>query len=269
LQPAFIGRDGERIFVLLRMPATPCTQCVLLIPPFAEEMNKSRRMMALVAQELAERGVAVAVLDLYGTGDSDGDFREASWQRWVADVLHAKAWCEEQGMTVVGVIGVRLGCALAIDALGKTLADLRSMVFWQPLFDGGRALDQFLRLRVAAAVMNDTKESAKELRARLLAGETLEVAGYCVSGALARSLTGVRVTPDAPIGSGRVHWIEVARSADTPWPAAATAAVEAMRANGREVVCRQIVGEPFWTSTEIVTLPELVDATVAALAEGT
>ena len=50
---------------------------VLYCPPFAEEMNKSRRMAALQARAFAKAGYGVLLLDLYGCGDSSGDFSDA------------------------------------------------------------------------------------------------------------------------------------------------------------------------------------------------
>jgi hypothetical protein len=43
--------------------------------------------------------------------------------------------------------------------------------------------------------------------------------------------------------------------------------MEAWRKTGCEVMSQTILGEPYWTSTEIVTLPMLVERTVAAFCE--
>jgi alpha/beta superfamily hydrolase len=72
----------------------------LIIPPFAEELNKSRWILAEVGRELARRGVASILPDLYGTGDSDGEFREACWTRWRKDIAQAAAWSAAQGRPV-------------------------------------------------------------------------------------------------------------------------------------------------------------------------
>ena len=53
-----------------------------MVPPFAEEMNKCRPMVTEVALGLAESGIASIVPDLYGTGDSGGDFSEGDWETW-------------------------------------------------------------------------------------------------------------------------------------------------------------------------------------------
>ncbi|MGL5987461.1 MAG: CocE/NonD family hydrolase, partial [Burkholderiales bacterium] len=65
---------------------------VVYAHPWAEEMNKSRRMAAEMARQMARSGFAVLQLDLAGCGDSDGDFADASWDAWLEDIDRAAAW---------------------------------------------------------------------------------------------------------------------------------------------------------------------------------
>jgi len=54
---------GFRFCLLHRPPAgTPARAAVVVAPPFAEELNKSRRMIALTARQLADQ----AALDTGG-----------------------------------------------------------------------------------------------------------------------------------------------------------------------------------------------------------
>ena len=69
---------------------------VVYVHPFAEEMNRSRRMAALQARALAAAGFAVLQIDLHGCGDSSGDFGDASWEGWIEDVRLAAAWLRER-----------------------------------------------------------------------------------------------------------------------------------------------------------------------------
>jgi exosortase A-associated hydrolase 2 len=244
------------------------TPCVLFVPPFAEEMNKCRRAMTETARCLAARGFATALVDVFGTGDSDGDFGEATWSRWIADVRRALERCAECGHSVRGLVGVRLGCALATAVASDLDEEVRTVVFWQPVLDGARALDQFLRLRTAASLMSGERETVKTLRERLCGGETLEVAGYSLSSRLALELDRVRLIELGGMVASRIEWIDVVSE---PRPAApqTSEALErlAARRPPNSVAYRQVQGEPFWASTEIVLLPELVERTVAALCD--
>jgi hypothetical protein len=68
---------------------------------------------------------------------------------------------------------------------------------------------------------------------------------------------------------GRVEWIEVSTRADEP--AFASAALDAQakwRANGARLCAQLARGPAFWQTTEIEEAPGLIEASVAALAEG-
>jgi len=78
LEPRFLDGLRGRLFVVRRAPAADDRGIdVVIAPPFAEEMNRSRRMMVLLAIALAERGFGCLAVDPFGTGDSDGDFADA------------------------------------------------------------------------------------------------------------------------------------------------------------------------------------------------
>jgi hypothetical protein len=167
---------------------------------------------------------------------------------------------------VTGVLAIRLGCALAAEALAAgELSSVTRSVLWQPVFDGDRCLVQFLRLRIAANLANDIKESVAELRHRLEVGETLEVAGYRLSGQLADDLSSLEPPSRLPSGLGEIAWLEVVREAGGHLPAPSRDLIERSRAQGGQVCELATVGEPFWTSTEIVVVPQVVSATVGHL----
>lgn len=268
LEPAFIDGSRGPLFVLLRRPGHRDTvPCALIVPPFAEEMNKTRPMFTMVARGLAARGVATILPDLFGTGDSAGEFREGDWQTWQDDLLRAATWAEAQGCRVDRLLCVRLGCILGATVAARLPAKLKRTVFWQPVLDGERFMTQFLRLRVAASMMEDRQETVGGLRERLRGGETLEVAGYELSPTLVTQIADARLAPGLGNTLGQVHWMEIVRGAEGALPAASQQAIEAARHKRCSVESLAIPGEPYWTATEIVCIPTLVERTVSALAE--
>lgn len=262
----FVAGGNGAVFVLLRRSGAAPRGCVLVVPPFAEEMNKSRRMITEVALGLVNDGVSVVLPDLFGTGDSCGDFAEADWATWVADLSAATTWSAAQGCPVNGILAIRLGCALAEVAISSgAVPPVQRTVLWQPVFDGGRYLSQFLRLRVAASLMEDSRETLAGLRAHLGAGEALEVAGYTLSSRLAEDLDAVKPPQCLPAEFGVVSWLELVRQADAPLPSPSISLIERTRNLGASVHSAALVGEPFWSSTEIVVNPEVVQRTVSSL----
>jgi uncharacterized protein len=231
---------------------------VLFVHPFAEELNKSRRAVAVAARGLADDGWAVLTLDLLGCGDSSGDFSEASWDAWLNDVSFAYIWLQERyGCTPV-LWGLRAGCLLATAALGG-LPAAPDLLLWQPILSGNAFLGQFMRLKAAAEMLGEqaTRTTTKELLEQLINGTTIEVAGYSVPPALAVPLR--RAELDIPEGyAGRVMWCEVAPDdAKSSLSPAATMRVERWRALGIKIESIAVHGLPFWQTQEIAECPEI------------
>jgi exosortase A-associated hydrolase 2 len=236
-----------------------------MVAPFAEEMNKSRKMLTDVSHALAEHAVATVLPDLYGTGDSEGEFRDALWDGWAHDLQSVASWASHEGSPVTALLCVRTGCLLGAQLARVLGGSVTRTVFWQPVIEGERFLTQFLRLRVAASMSGPEKESTAGLRERLRSGEHLEVSGYELSEELVAGIETARLTTELTPDVGRLHWMEVVRGDDGELPGASTRAIEAARAAGVTVETHAIPGEPFWSSTEIVRISALVEQTVSAL----
>ena len=85
---------------------------VVYVHPFAEELNKSRHMAALQARAMAAAGYAVLQIDLLGCGDSSGDFGDATWEDWLADVALACDWLQRRTAAPLWLWGQRTGLSL-------------------------------------------------------------------------------------------------------------------------------------------------------------
>jgi uncharacterized protein len=236
---------------------------VLYLHPFAEEMNKSRRMAALQSRRLAEQGYAVLQIDLLGCGDSAGDFGDASWQGWLDDVLAAHAWLRERHTGPLWLWGLRAGCLLATD-VAKRLDGPVNFLFWQPVISGKTHLQQFLRLKVADEMMGgNSKGVMAALKESLAAGQSVEIAGYVLSPALAQGLEAAELTP--PARAGHVVWLEVASRENATLAPTALQRIEQWQAAGFRVASAVTPGLTFWQTTEIEEVPALLAATTQAL----
>jgi exosortase A-associated hydrolase 2 len=266
VRPHFVQGAHGNLFVLLRCPAGRSSgPAVLFVPPFGEEMNKMRRMFALTAMALNRAGVAAVLVDPFGTGDSAGEFREATWSGWIDDLGAAAKWAAGEGWRVDRLLAARLGCALAAEAAGRLPLPLARTVFWQPVLDGKRFLTQLLRTRAIASEMSDRRETVSELRAMLAAGNSLEIAGYDLSPALVASIESLTAPFDAG-QLGILHWFEIVREISAS-PRTSTAEIRMKLSGLRSVTTREFEGEPFWSTVEVVTVPSLVEVSAAALGE--
>lgn len=264
------GSGGQR-FALLHAEVERPRALVLFIHPFAEELNKSRRMAALQSRALAKAGLAVLQFDLLGCGDSSGDFSDASWQAWIDDVVRAARWLRERYplTDTLSVWGLRAGCLLAAQA-APMLAPV-NLVFWQPAPQGKSILQQFLRLKLAGEILGGTATAtAEKLRKDLAEGLAVEVAGYPLPAAVANGLGSATLGPLAdgkPLDSGcTLEWFEInSKIAAGELSVAAQQGAQAWVAAGWNVRTHLIPGPPFWQTAEIAEAPALVDATVSAL----
>jgi exosortase A-associated hydrolase 2 len=239
---------------------------LLLVAPFAEEMNKSRRMLALMARAAARRGYTVMLPDLLGTGDSEGNFADAKWDDWVADVRFCVRQLITVGVRSVTLLGLRVGALLALEAAREPLPGLHHVMLWQPVIDGHRFLDQWLRLKVAARLgAEGDRVSTSELRAQLAQGIALEVAGYRLTPAMAAGLDAARLPDGCPGHVERLHWLELKNFEPPELSPASRAAVTALSGHGTEVSARVLLGPAFWMNPEITEAPQLIDATLEAL----
>lgn len=258
---------GQRLYLHHTPPAGLALKgAVLYVHPWAEEMNKSRRMAALASRALAADGWAVLQVDLLGCGDSSGDFGDATWDAWLDDVTRAAHWLRARHPGVpLWLWGLRAG-ALLVNSAAQHISAPLNLLLWQPALQGKVLLQQFLRLKAAALLADGGGKAVLEAaRADLAAGKTVEVAGYMLPAALAQGLEAAALAPPG-IAPGRLVWLDVLAQAEPSLSAATQAALPKWQAAGWQVKAQPVTGPAFWQTTEIEDAPALLTATAAALA---
>lgn len=258
------GRDGQRFCLFHPASGTRARGAVLYIHPFAEEMNKARRMAALQSRALAAAGYDVLQIDLLGCGDSSGDFADASWPVWREDVLQGCRCLRERSAAPLILWGLRAGCLLVVEAAAE-LPEMADFIFWQPVVSGKQHWQQFMRLKMAGELASgQAKAVGDQLRKQLAGGQSVEIAGYGISPELAAGLEHAELVP--PVGrTARVVWVETSLRDEATLAPVAQKRIDQWRAAGFAVDARIVRGPGFWQTTEIEEAPELVAATLAAL----
>jgi exosortase A-associated hydrolase 2 len=253
---------GQR-FCLFHPPGGACRGAIVYVPPFGEEMNKSRRMAALQARALAALGFGVLQIDLHGCGDSSGEIGDARWDGWKSDLALAHSWLAVRlDGAPVSLWGLRLGALLALDYAAGAAGPLASLLLWQPVQSGKIYLTQFLRLRVASDMLAEDKQagnSTNALREQLQAGHSLEIAGYDLTPELAAAIDELDMSALAP--AVPVHWFEAVAAAGRELPPGAARVAAAWRQAGCALQLHLIACPPFWSAQEITEAPTLLQAT--------
>lgn len=279
--PFFLPCEGGQRFCLYH-PANGLTRgAIIYLHPFAEEMNKSRRMAAIQARAMAAAGFSVLQIDLLGCGDSSGDFSDASWQAWQDDVLLAYRWLRTKTDAALTLWGLRAGCLLAA-TVAVNLPEPTNFILWQPVISGNLHWQQFMRLKMAGELASgQAKGVTAQLKQRLASGQSVEIVGYEVVPELAGGIEASELLPpslsNSPITAQpdilqiseakkpAVAWFELSTRENATLAPASQKRIEQWQSCGYRVQAETIQGPAFWQTTEIEDAPELIVATMAAL----
>lgn len=272
-KPFFLKADPGKRFCLYHPPShgKECCGTLIYVHPFAEEMNKSRRMAALQARAFAARGFGVLQMDLFGCGDSSGEFGEARWNIWRHDLAVARNWLENEVTAPISLWGLRLGALLALDFARSSENAIDKIILWQPVINGESFLTQFLRLRLANEMLFVGEGAQKAsgtnaMRNSLINGETLEVAGYELAPDLAAAIGSLKAA-ELVITKSPVHWVEIVAEPGRSMTPAGAKVVDKWKQDGADLRVHIVACTPFWASQEISECPELLTFTANIFAE--
>ena len=233
---------------------------ILCLPSITEELNLSRAVVGKTAQMLSKK-TPVFILDYFGTGDSCGEFEQATTAIWLDDIHTVCSWLKSQGFKKVIVWGIRFGALLALHAQSRIEQQLTLLqfVFWKPVTLGKQFAGQFLRIKQANAMMS--KEDAKiNWRQEILEGIETEVAGYKLNAAMLTSLEILQITPEVT-PKAPVAWFELAAKDLTPITKKIIAQWPENKVTAQSIECPM-----FWQVPEVFSLPELSELTCKVIA---
>ncbi len=264
MYPEFIEVNNQRLFACWSAQERQTEQLTLLLPPFAEEMNKCRHLFSELRQQLTAHS-DLLLLDPYGTGDSLGDLDTASAQRWAADWLSLLHIVKAKGYQRFNVVAVRYGHLQLIDLLQHQLPlPVHKVVLWQPYLQVSTFLQQFFRLKIAEQMAKGEKITQKELEAQLSAGNLVEIAGYPITDhfvSSVHSLQGLDTLPPL-YQQTPLLWLETSMLQNVS-PACEKGI--ALLSKHFMVQYQQLLGPPWWNASELVYNSELISRSCAFL----
>jgi exosortase A-associated hydrolase 2 len=254
---------GERFCLYHASPPDrECRGVLIYVHPFADEMNKSRRMAAMQARAFAAAGFGVLQIDLFGCGDSSGGFGDANWNIWKRDLAAGWSWLENRVAAPVSLWGLRLGALLALDFARSSEKAIDRIILWQPVISGESFLTRFLRLRLAneilftdAGIEKNTGTNA--MRNSLRAGNPLEVGGYELSPEMAAAIDSLQAA-ELFVTRCPVHWFEIVAEPGRSMTATGAKVVTAWKQKAVDVHVHLVPCLPFWATQEISECTELV-----------
>jgi len=262
-RPVTINSGGARLHAVLHLPTEPRGRALAFCHPFAEEKKCAHRSMVDAARACAEAGWAVLRFDLRGCGDSPGRFVAADLDDWRADVVAAMdAAARETGSERVGLLGLRLGAALAAQ-VAEEHPEVACLALWEPIVDGGRYIQQNLRRSMIKAMVTaheGGEEDAGAARAAGALGEgTVDFDGYQVSERLREQIGAIDLLAQPRAYAGPVLVVNLTAREEVAGPLAELASAYA---RGQAVAVRQ---EPLWQRIGVIDASPTIEATLTWL----
>ena len=268
----YISSNHKTPFFLAHYSPSPrdnvsARKAVILVPPFAEELNRSKRMYVLCARQLASAGLDVVCFDYVGTGDSYGDWGSFSIPDWQANLAQVYAYIQNLGISDISVISLRFGALVVANSIFAGQLQFNKCVFWDPIEDGEGYVRQLIRLKIAAAMTEDAKSlTTKEVLADIDQCGFVEVGGYHVTAELLDAIKRAKLSNliEVVIDSTELHWMILKNasqnSGGATWP---MSIAEGLREN---VTMHTVQDTRFWMQQEVTIAPALLQETLELFA---
>jgi hypothetical protein len=239
---AFFGGGADRLFGVVTRPESSPTGAAVICPAIMAESLPTYSLGVELARALAARGVAALRFHYRGTGHSDGDSRDVTFDTMCDD---ARAATEHLGALVdagtPALVGIRFGGTVAAAASRDAATPI---VLWEPVLDG----KSYVREAWRASLMFEIREGAgaeaerPEFDQQLLENGCVDILGYPFPTALHESVVAQRLlaTFEGPARSVLLAYGGTASSARGDM----AKLVEQLRAAGHDVETETFL-EPF------------------------
>lgn len=251
---------GESLHGVLHVPEGPAASALVFCHPFAEEKKCAHRTMVEAARACAQAGRAVLRFDHRGCGDSPGSFGACDLRDWREDIANALACAARETSASVGLLGLRLGAALAARVAEERPDEVACLVLWEPVIDGGQYIRHNLRRSIIKAMMTrheggeDSEGAGAEAHA--LGEGTVDFDGYRVSEALRAQVEQIDLLRTPPTFAGPTLVVNITARDTLAEPMQQLA--DAYPA-GAAVAVRQ---EPVWQRIGVIDAEPIISVTV-------
>ena len=278
-EPFFLASVRGPLFCVFHAPAGEAVRGrVLHFHPFAEELNTCRRVSAQYARALSQAGYAVLQFDLWGCGDSAGEFEQASWHEWVGNAHAALSWMDQRldqeghARAPLWFWGVRGGALLASQTL-SLVEETVHLLLWQPCGSGRQLLQQMLRTQTASQWLSGTPTgmpAPRHASEPWADGNNVTIAGYTIRAGLAEALGDARLIPpgNTQVAPGRLVWLETGTTGEAEFGPGACRQMEFWSSRGWDISSARVRGPAFWHNISHEDAPELLQASRTQLQAG-
>ena len=238
-------------------------QAVIFVPPFAEEMNRSKRMYVLCARLLADAGIHSLCFDFIGTGDSSGewgDFNYSDWKNNLIDVYRlAKKFAPK-----ISLVTLRDSALISLNLIKQADIQIDKCVLWDPIDSGEVLIRQLVRMKIASAMAGDLKKiTTKEVLESVEQSGFLEVGGYHVSSELINQIKAEKISDsiEAVLALTQMHWMTTGKSNSNDAMPICLSKLNLAESLLRQLTMHAVNDVKFWMQQEVTISPLLLRET--------
>lgn len=264
IEPLFFhAHDGTRLCGVWRTNPDQLApkHCWVICPPFAEEEKSAHRTLVELADSLVAKGDAVLFFAYSGTGDSDGEFANASLTAWCEDILNACEFARARyPQSIPGLIGLRLGASLAAQ-VGEQIA-IQNLILIEPILRGRSFLMQLgARKKLRAMITDDeagnasTDNATENLKPKTRESKFEDMDGWALGEKMREELRALDLNTHPPRIKGGVLCLQV-----SPREQVSPAVEQFARALNEAAIARAVVMPPFWNRLDHVDSAPLIAA---------
>lgn len=255
---------NARLYAALYTPASvPARGIVICCHPLFEEQKAACRPLVDAAREFCRNGFACLRFDYAGCGDSEGELDAVTLAAWQANIRSAIEFAREQVSGPAGLLGVRLGGALAAMAV-EELAAVAFLMLWEPVLDGHTYLMSDLRKKMVRDMMAGGKSAeTRQSRVDLMAQQgRLDFDGFPVTNRLYQEIAAIDLTRTPKTFKGDLLIAQISPAEQL------TAGMRRFADTYINVRERHLVAvkmPPFWNQVGVVDTASLIRQTAAWL----
>jgi len=262
IEPLFFrSPEGGHLSGVWRLPAAFAvpSRVWVVCPPFAEEEKSAHRTLVELADSLVAEGDAVFFLAYRGTGDSDGDFAEATLTAWKQDIEAALNFVRARFPgNAYGLLGLRLGASLAAQVAAE--AEVQNLLLIEPVLRGRSFLMQLGARKKLRAAMTEEEAGGSNAETKEATTEISDVAyedldGWPVGTQLRDELNALSLSTASLHFSGQALVLQVA-----PREKIAPPLEQFVTALNPQAVVRAVVMPAFWNRLDLVDSSLLIQA---------
>lgn len=123
--------NRSRLFAVWHR-SKPDAPVVLFHHGFNGNKTEAHRIFVKLARRLAEQGIDSFRFDFFGSGDSEGELRDATLTAWMENSLDAVAYLKKQGAKKIFLLGFSFGAFVAAATAPKINPE--GLILWAPIF---------------------------------------------------------------------------------------------------------------------------------------